>query len=83
MNEDYEIKIILAGDFNINLTKLDRFHQMDRDLINKIINLGKVRYIKGWTFKHKSNIEGKSESKVDYFIFYNFEEEILVEEEIF
>ena len=64
-----DTKIIIAGDFNIDINKRDKFDESDKELIRKIIKDGNVQSNNGWTFKHKGSAPGEKESKLDFFIF--------------
>ena len=81
LDEDPNAKIIIAGDFNVNLFNYDKkFCKNERELIKKLLNKAKIKTVADWSFKHRwEGIDSKS--LVDFLLFYNIESEILIGEE--
>ena len=76
--EDTETKIILAGDFNINILDMNWFSKNEKKLLKEITERGSIRSINDWSFQHWGT---ENKSLVDFFIFFNFQNEIRIQEE--
>ena len=81
LDDDPKAQIIIAGDFNVNLFNFDnKFCKIEWELIKKILINVSIKSVDDWSFKHRW-IEKESKSLVDFFLFYNIDNEIKIEEE--
>ena len=81
LEEDPTAKIIIAGDFNVNLLNYEnKFCKKEWDLIKKLLTNATIKTAKEWSFKHWW-LEKEAKSLVDFLLFYNIENEIKIEEE--
>ena len=54
LDEDPSAKIIIAGDFNVNLFNFEKkFCKKERELIKKLLNNAIIKTVEDWSFKHR------------------------------